>query len=142
MSFRYFLFFTKIIIPHSTTIFQKNLFYSSLLQNVDSKHQRLDDNFENHTQILKHKCFLENYFAKQLYYIIILVLFNRSWNDKLLNTTDDNIVWMLKIIRVLAFDSPKGLPNFNHCMSTKQMIFLPVPFLAVIIKGKFSFYVN
>ena len=84
----------------------------------------------------------ENYFAKQLYYIIILVLFNRSLNDKLLSTTDDHIVQMLKIIRVLAFESPKRFANFNHCMSTKEMIFLPVPFLALIIKGKFSFFTS
>ena len=123
-----FYFFTSIvIIPHSTTILQKNLFYSSLLQNVDSKHQRLDDNFDNHTQILKHKCFLQNYFAKQLYYIIILVLFNRSWNDKLLNTTDDNIVWMLKIIRVLAFDSPKRFAKLQSLHVNKTDDFPPCP---------------
>ena len=121
------LFTNIVIIPHSTTIFQKNLFYSSLLQNVDSKHQRLDDNFDNNTQILKHKCFLENYFAKQLYYIIILVLFNRSWNDKLLNTTDDNIVWMLKITRVLAFDSPKRFAKLQSLHVNKTDDFPPCP---------------
>ena len=128
MSFRYFSLFTNIVIvPHSTTVIQKNPFYSSQLQNVDSKHQRLDDNFDNNSQILKHKCFVENYFAKQLYYIIILVLFNRSWNDKLLNTTDDNIVWMLKIIRVLALDSPKRFAKLQSLHVNKTDDFPPCP---------------
>ena len=57
------------------------------------------------TQVLTWKLLYEQHY----YIIIILVLFNMSLNDKLLNTTGDHIVWMLKIIRVLALDSPKGL---------------------------------